>query len=77
MNEHDLFLQWVSEKFKRESKMRLFEQLHQNDDPDMDEMRRRPNGEMICRLCGVEYNFHPLFEEEGKEEGFQIGRAHV
>lgn len=71
MNERDLFLLWVREKLERESRMRLFQQLHQNDDPDCGEMRRRPNGEILCGLCGLEYNHHPLFEEERSSDSFQ------
>lgn len=74
MNEQDLFLQWVAEKLERESRMRLFQQLHQDDGPDKGEMRRRPNGELLCRLCGVAYDFHPLFEEERGGDNFQTDR---
>ena len=40
---------------EREAKMRLFQQLHQDDDPEW----YRANGSVKCGLCGVLYRCHP------------------
>lgn len=47
----------------RESSMRPFQRLHQNDDPDEGGRRRRPSGQMTCSLCGHQYWEHPVFED--------------
>jgi len=52
------------DRLEREARMRLFQQLHQNDDPDLGERRRRPNGKMRCPLCCCQYREHPPFLEE-------------
>jgi hypothetical protein len=41
------------------STQRLFEMLHQDDDP----VWRRASGAVICQLCLQPYRKHPMFEE--------------
>ena len=41
------------------STQRLFEMLHQDDDPNW----RRASGEMYCYLCLLKYRQHPYFDE--------------
>lgn len=47
---------YVSNKLGREAKLRLFEQLHQDDETEM----RRASGRMRCGLCCLLYREHPL-----------------
>lgn len=42
------------------STQRLFQQLHQDDDPNW----RRANGSMYCYLCLLKYRQHPYFDEQ-------------
>ncbi len=51
---------WQVSILDRESRMRLFLPLHQDDDPE----RRRSSGGVVCHLCGCEYRYHPYFEEQ-------------
>ena len=51
--------EYSDKRLSRESAMRLFEQLHQDDDPEW----RRASGGVICSLCGYEYRYHPYFDE--------------
>ncbi len=44
---------------RREWKLRLFQQLHQNDDPDW----HRSSGGILCELCGLPYRNHLADEE--------------
>ena len=39
---------------------RLFEMLHQDDEP----VWRRASGSCICKLCGLAYREHPMFDEQ-------------
>lgn len=40
----------------REARLRLFQQLHQNDDPTW----YRAAGGCRCELCGLTYHEHPI-----------------
>jgi hypothetical protein len=42
-------------RLERENVLRLFEQLHQNDDAYW----RRASGSMYCSICGLQYRHHP------------------
>lgn len=42
------------------STQRLFEMLHQDDDPNW----RRASGSMYCYLCLQKYRKHPYFDEQ-------------
>lgn len=44
---------------EREQRLRLFGQLHQNDDPEW----RRASGSMLCPFCSLAYRYH-LNDEE-------------
>lgn len=44
---------------RRENALRLFQSLHQNDDPDF----RRASGAMYCSICGLQYREHPDDDE--------------
>lgn len=46
-------------KLEVEWKLRLFQQLHQDDDPNW----YRAAGGCICPLCKLEYRKHPLVVE--------------
>lgn len=48
------------DRMAREVQMRLFQQLHQNDEPEW----RRASGSMKCSLCRCEYRYHPLVDEQ-------------
>lgn len=48
----------------REDRLRLFQQLHQDDDI----VWHRSSGACICELCGLEYRQHP------QEEYFNVDR---
>ena len=50
---------WAEQRIEREVRLRLFPQLHQDDDP----VRYRASGDMVCALCGLTYRNHPLFIE--------------
>lgn len=43
----------------REQRFRLFQQLHQDDDP----VWHRASGACICDKCGLPYRDHPVEEE--------------
>lgn len=43
----------------RDDRLRLFQQLHQDDDPEW----YRSNGNCVCTLCGLTYRQHPQEEE--------------
>ena len=45
----------IINKLEVESRLRLFQQLHQDDDPEW----RRAAGACICPLCKLEYRKHP------------------
>mgnify|MGYP001573054053 CR=1 FL=1 len=46
----------------RDQRLRLFQQLHQDDDP----VWHRANGGVICQICGLQCRYHPV------EEGYNI-----
>jgi hypothetical protein len=51
---------------ERESRLRLFEQLHQSpDDEAMDyaEISYRANWFLLCEHCGLSYGEHPQYDE--------------
>lgn len=48
----------VVRKLEIESRLRLFQQLHQSEDNDW----HRANGRMYCELCGMQYSLHPVEE---------------
>lgn len=43
---------------QRDTVLRLFQQLHQDQDDDW----HRASGSMLCPHCGLAYRFHPLNE---------------
>ncbi len=43
-----------------ETTQRLFQQLHQDDDP----VRYRASSSMTCYKCGMLYRHHPYFDEQ-------------
>jgi hypothetical protein len=45
---------------KENTTQRLFQQLHQDDDPNW----RRTAGGMHCWLCLSQYRKHPMFDEQ-------------
>lgn len=47
---------YIQTRLHRDIGFRLFQQLHQDDEPDW----YRANGSMCCALCGVQYRFHPI-----------------
>lgn len=47
---------FVAQKLAKQAKMRLFEQLHQDDVTEV----RRASGSMRCELCGLRYRQHSL-----------------
>jgi hypothetical protein len=53
------YLRYQELKARRESVLRLFEPLHQNDDP----VYRRASGLNYCCHCGLLYREHPNDEE--------------
>lgn len=53
-------MDYLTKKLSREARMRLFQQLHQDDEPEW----RRASGAVICPLCGCEYRHHPYFDEQ-------------
>lgn len=52
-------MNYLETKLHREACMRLFQQLHQDDEPEW----RRASGGGLCSLCGQEYRHHPYFDE--------------
>lgn len=52
---------------QREQKLRLFQQMHQND--FYDDYWRRGSGSSICTLCGLEFRDH-LNDEENPLGGW-------
>lgn len=44
------------DNLERDSILRLFQQLHQDDDSDW----RRASGGMYCEHCGLQYRQHPI-----------------
>lgn len=62
----DPFHTYLSLRLERESRLRLFQQLHQSPDfEDMDyaDMWRRASGRMKCEICQLLYREHPLYDE--------------
>lgn len=53
-------MDYITKRFEREARMRLFLQMHQDDDPDW----RRASGGVLCSLCSCEYRRHPYFDEQ-------------
>ena len=43
----------------RENRLRMFQSLHQNDDPEF----YRADGDSICSVCNLKYKEHPSDEE--------------
>lgn len=52
-------MRWIEEKLGREARLLLFQQLHQDDDPEW----RRGSGATLYRLCGLAYRYHYLFDD--------------
>jgi hypothetical protein len=55
----------------RDQRLRLFQQLHQDDDP----VWHRSNGHMKCGLCGLPYRDHPVEEEYNVDHRLCDGRV--
>lgn len=54
-------------RLERESTLRLFQQLHQNDEPEW----HRASGACRCDKCGLQYREHQYDEEHpGANESF-------
>lgn len=53
-------MDWVTRKLFRDSSMRPFQPLHQDDIPE--DRWRRSDKRMKCLFCGCQYWEHPLFE---------------
>lgn len=51
--------QYQMKTFLNNSSQRLFEMMHQDDDP----IWYRASGSMWCPLCGMQYRDHPYFDE--------------
>ncbi len=51
-------LRWQQVLLERESKLRLFQQLHQ--EPEYPTEWRRASGRQRCLLCGLKYSDHPV-----------------
>ena len=56
----DLYrLSLMSKRLEREARLRLFQQMHQDDDQDN---WRRASGQMYCVYCKLQYWMHPVEE---------------
>jgi hypothetical protein len=55
-----MFTTYVANRLYRDSKLRLFQQLHQSSTADTE--WRRASGKMICSYCGLRYQQHPVEE---------------
>lgn len=53
-----------------DQRTRLFQQLHQDDDP----IWHRANGNVKCELCDLEYRQHPMEEEYNVDRRLCDGR---
>lgn len=51
-------LRWQQVLLERESKLRLFQQLHQ--EPEYPTEWRRASGRQRCLLCGLKYSDQPV-----------------